>query len=358
MQSQWWEIVIAGNRVVDYLTAGGIALAAWLGLKIAEKYAVSWLKRLASKTKLEFDDLVINILDSLNWVFYLIVSVYVGVQFITLNPFVRRISDTLTAVVVGYFVIRGLEQVSDYLLIQLLGRSQKDDSQKKMILSLAQKLARFLIWVIAGALILQNLGYKVGALLGGLGIGGIAVAFALQNVLEDVFAYFSIYFDKPFQIGDFIVAGQDKGRVEYIGIKTTRLRTLQGEELIISNKDLTNARVSNFKRMQKRRVVTNLGVAYETPPRKLQKIPQLVEKILSQHPKAEFNRCYLVELADYALRFEIVYHVTSKDYQDYLEIQQLLNLELLKQLAKLGVEIAYPTQTIHLRNQPDNAKNG
>jgi small-conductance mechanosensitive channel len=187
----------------------------------------------------------------------------------------------------------------------------------------------------------------VTSLIAGLGIGGLAIAFALQGVLGDLFASFSIYFDKPFRIGDFIVVGSDVGNVEKIGIKTTRIRTLQGEELVISNTELTTARVQNFKKMEERRIVTEFGITYETKQELVREVPGIVTLIFDDLDGGRLDRVHFTKFADSSLLFEVVYYVQSSDYRQYLDIQQAFNFDLMKRFSEVGIEFAYPTQTIY-----------
>jgi small-conductance mechanosensitive channel len=210
-------------------------------------------------------------------------------------------------------------------------------------------LARILLWGFGIIFILSNLGIEVTSLVAGLGIGGVAVAFALQGILSDLFSSFSLYFDKPFRIGDYIVIGEHSGTVEKIGIKTTRIRTLQGEELVVSNAELTSTRVQNFKRMQDRRISFNFGITYDTPKEKVEAVIDLAKEIFTPLTKARLDRVHFVKLGDSALIYDVVYYVESSDYTEYLDIQQVVNLGLMDVLAKEGIEFAYPTQTLFIK---------
>ena len=205
-----------------------------------------------------------------------------------------------------------------------------------------------MLWAIGLLLILSNLGIDVTSLIAGLGIGGIAIAFALQNILSDLFGSFSIYFDKPFKIGDFIVAGAHSGVVEKIGIKTTRLRALQGEEIVISNTELTSARVQNFKKMEKRRIVSSFGILYETPIEKIKNVKQIVKNIFDSLENTELGRIHFKELGDFSLNFEVVYNITTGDYDVYMDAQEKFNFALVEAFEKEGIGFAYPTQKVFL----------
>jgi len=208
---------------------------------------------------------------------------------------------------------------------------------------------KVIIWAIGGLLVLSNLGVNVTSLIAGLGIGGVAIALALQNILSDLFASFSIYFDKPFEVGDFIVVGANSGTVEKIGIKTTRIRALQGEEVIISNAELTKSRVQNFKKLKERRVVVRPGVLYETKHELLKEIPTLLQKAVDATEKTRFDRANLAEYGDSAIVFELVYYVLSGDYKEYMNLNEKILLAVKEAFDKKGIEFAYPTQTVYVR---------
>jgi len=196
--------------------------------------------------------------------------------------------------------------------------------------------------------VLSNLGVNITSLVAGLGIGGLAIALALQSVLSDLFSSFSIYFDKPFQVGDYIIVGKHSGTVEKIGIKSTRIRASQGEEIVISNQELTSARVQNFKKLKERRNTTSIGVTYETSTDKLKKIPDIIKYIIEEEKNARFDRVYFTTFADSALVFDLVYYVKSDAYSVYLETQQNINFKIKEAFEKEGIDMAYPTQTIYL----------
>jgi len=209
-------------------------------------------------------------------------------------------------------------------------------------------IIKIILWIIGLLLILSNLGINITSLVAGLGIGGIAIALALQNILSDLFSSFAIYFDKPFKVGDFIIIGKDMGTVEQIGIKTTRLRALQGEQIVISNQELTSARIQNFKKLSERRVAFELGVVYGTPDDKMKKIPELIEKIIKETKDTRFDRSHFKSFGDFALIFETVYYITSGEYLDYMNAQQEIGLKIKEKFSTEEIEFAYPTQTLFL----------
>jgi small-conductance mechanosensitive channel len=207
-------------------------------------------------------------------------------------------------------------------------------------------ISRTVLWSIVFLLALENFGFDVTALVAGLGVTGIAVALALQNILGDLFASLSIVLDKPFVVGDYIVVDTHQGTVDRIGLKTTRVRSLSGEQIVFSNADLVKSRLRNFKRMQERRVAFTFGVTYQTPEALLTRIPDIVRDIINARPSARFDRAHFQSFGEYALVFEVVYFVTTPDYALYMDIQQAINLGLLGRFRQEGITFSYPTRTL------------
>ncbi|UCF65990.1 MAG: mechanosensitive ion channel family protein [bacterium] len=215
---------------------------------------------------------------------------------------------------------------------------------------------RLILWSVFLLLILDNLGVDITALVAGLGVGGIAVALAVQNILGDLFASLSIVLDKPFVIGDFIIVDNYLGSVEHIGLKTTRLRSLTGEQLVMSNSDLLKSRIRNFKRMYERRVLFTLGVTYQTSLENIRQIPAMIKEIVESQENVRFDRAHFKEYGNFSLNFEVVYWVKSPDYNTYMDIQQAINLQIFKQFEENSIEFAYPTQTLFV-SKVDESQN-
>jgi small-conductance mechanosensitive channel len=211
-----------------------------------------------------------------------------------------------------------------------------------------------LLWTIILLVALDNLGFNVTTLIAGLGISGIAIALAVQNILGDLFSSFSIVLDKPFVIGDFIIIDEYLGTVEYVGIKTTRIRSLSGEQLIFSNSDLLKSRIRNFKRMFERRVVFSVSVVYGTSHENLVKIPKMIREIILNQDRVRFDRAHFKEYGAYSLNFEIVYWIQNPDYNVYMDTQQNINLAIYEQFNREGIQFAYPTQTVLLQGDSPN----
>ncbi|MCD6229717.1 MAG: mechanosensitive ion channel family protein [Candidatus Diapherotrites archaeon] len=338
-----------GNTVFDYVFCLLLFVVLISAMKIFKYIVVSRLKTLFEKTKNDLDDVFIHFIDRINWYFYVIVSMYVSLQFLNVPGLVSVGIEYLLIVAIVFYAVKALHEVIDYGSGKIIEKRQQEEKKTdhSVILFLNQAL-KIGLWFVAAVLILSNIGFDVTTLVAGLGIGGIAIAFALQNILVDIFASFSIYFNKPFRVGDFIVVGTDSGTVKEIGIKSTKIKTLQGQELIISNKELTEARVNNYKKMEKRRVVFPFGVTYDTPVKKLKSIPGMVEKIIEKEELADFSRAHFKNFGDFSLNFEVVYFVSSGDYNKFMDTQQSINFTIKEQFEKAAIEMAFPTQTIYL----------
>lgn len=325
-----------------------VFLATLALLKVFQYFIIARVKHLAEKTKTEIDDMVVEVLESFKWPFYVGLALFTASLFIDLSTNLRNALNATTVLLVAYYLVRGVERLVDYLIINALKRSQKGKKLDKFIENLIRRASKVVLWGLIAIIVLQNFGVNVTALIGGLGVGGIAIAFALQNVLGDLFAYFTINLDKPFQEGDYIVIGEDSGTVTSIGLKSSRLKTLKGEELIMSNKELTESRLHNFKKMEKRRIAFMFGVTYETPTSKLKKIPGVVKKIFKDLKDVELDRVHFKEMADSSLNYEVVFYVKKPDYLAYVDNQQAINLKILEEFEKLKIDMAYPTQTLYV----------
>ncbi|MBT4120641.1 MAG: mechanosensitive ion channel family protein [Candidatus Magasanikbacteria bacterium] len=340
----------AGNTLWDYWWALVIFFAVLVVLKFIQLVVIVRLKKLAKKTITEIDDTVIAIFGSIKPWFYLLVSVFVAIKYLSLPDLVGKVVYVLLVVAVVYEVVRAFEKVLDYWLYRQMQKSEAGNAeQSKSMMRILKLIAQAILWLIALLMIMSNLGINITSLVASLGIGGIAVALALQNVLSDLFSSFSIFMDKPFEAGDYIQVGTDSGTVERIGMKTTRVRTLLGEELVISNKELTSARVQNFKRMEKRREAITLGLTYETPKEKLEKIPELIKKVVDEVELATYDRCHFSTYGDFSLNFDIVYYIDEPDYGLYMSVKQKVNLGIFDEFAKAGIEFAYPTQLVYTK---------
>lgn len=356
-----WQKIIAdleqrfyGIPLREWALAVAAAVALFLVAKLIQAILVSRLTRLTEKYTTDTGPMVVAAIASIRWWFVLIVALFVGSLMLGLPPKTTSIINTAAIVAV---LLQAALTGNAVLSLLIAGYSQKNlqtDAASVTTVTTLGFLARLALWSIVALLVLQNLGIDVTALVTGLGIGGIAVALAAQNVLGDLLASLSIMLDKPFVLGDFIIVGEQMGTVEKIGIKTTHLRSLSGEQLIISNADLLKSRIRNFKRMQERRIVFTIGVKYETPTEKVALIPQLLRAAVERESNVRFDRAHFKGFAASALEFETVYFVTSPDFNLSMDLQQSINFWLLNRFAEEGIKFASPQPTVVV--QPAEAK--
>ena len=328
------------NTILDWSLALGVTVSVFVAALLAKHIVYRRLSVLAAGTDAVLGDLLAELIRRLNNLFLLAAAVYIGTLRLSLPDPARNIINH--AVIVILLVQLGLlfSQAVSFWVESFRRRKLASDGSAVTTLVSVGFILHMAIWVIFILIGLDNFGIDVTALIAGLGITGIAVALAIQNILGDLFASFSIVLDKPFVIGDFIVIDGYMGTVEHIGLKTTRIRSLSGEQLIFSNADLLKSRIRNFKRMQERRVVFSLRVAYHTPAEKLREIPAMIRQAVENNPRTRFDRAHFAEYAEFALRFEAVYWVTTADFNDYMDIQQAINLELHSRLRQAEIEFA------------------
>lgn len=347
-QSNYLQIVFWENKIIDWIIALVVFFGAWIALRIFKAVIVARLKKISEKTKTEVDDIVIGAIDSVNLQFYILVSAYAGSQYLNLSERIGKVIHYIFLIAVVYYAIKFLSKLIDFGTESVVKKRQ-ESQEATGIVRFMSGLLKISLWMGAVVLLLSNMGYNVTSLIAGLGIGGVAVAFALQNILGDLFSSLAIYLDKPFKLGDFIVMGEYMGTVKKIGIKTTRIEALQGEEIVVPNNELTNAKVQNFGVMKKRRVVFSIGVTYDTPEKKLSKIPDIIRKIIENIEGTEVERVHFSSFGDFSLGYEIVYYVNSGDYSEYMNTQQDINLEIVKAFEKEKIEMAFPTQTLYIK---------
>ncbi len=345
LQYALWE-----NSLYGIVIAIGIFVGVLILLKVFQLVIMNRLKAWCKRTETKIDDTLLGIVESINTFTYVITALYIAIGSLQLHWLIYKIILFVFLFMLVYEIAKAAGRLSAYGVKRYVERQHqtKDEGEihVKNLARIAATVAKVLVWSVGLLFILSNIGINVTSLVASLGIGGIAIAFALQQILGDMFNSFSIYFDRPFEVGDFIVVGDKNGIVKKIGLKSTRLQTLLGEELIISNNDITAARVQNFKRMQKRREVMVFGVVYETPAEKLEEIPVIVKEIISSVEHAELDRCHFSSYGDFSLNFETVYFIDSPDYNLYMDVKQRVNLELFKRFEREGIEFAYPTQKV------------
>lgn len=341
-----WGTTFLGNSLVQWAgsTLAFIALVALI--RLSNRIISKRMHKFANRTKSSLDDVIADLSDQLSPVLILAISLYGATRFLTLNAQAKQTTQQLLTLAFIFQTGLWLSAIIQAALEGYFKRRGGSDPSNLSTMGLLFFAARVAVWSLALILALDNLGMDITALITGLGVGGVAVALAVQNILGDLFGSISIILDKPFEVGDFIVVGELVGTVERIGIKTTRLRSLSGEQLVVSNSDLLSSRIRNYKRMQERRVVFSIGTTYQTPTAKVKQIPSIIQEIIETQDQVRFDRAHFKSFGDFALIFEIVYYVLSPDYNKHMDIQQNINIDLMARFEQEKIEFAYPTQTI------------
>lgn len=341
--------VFLGNTLRDYLIAAAVVAATLLTVRVARLLILWRLRKLAQKTESTIDDVLIDTLEQTRYLLVLVIGLYFGSLVLERTSRVQQITKLVVIIAalvqVGIWATAAIRSgLADYRK----KKQREDDLSAVGSMAMVAFFGRVAVWALIALLIFDNLGVDITALVAGLGIGGIAIALALQSVLGDLFASVSIMLDKPFEVGDFLIVGDYLGTVEKIGIKTTRFRSLGGEELVFSNSDLLSTRIRNYKDMEERRAVFSLGVTYQTPAAELEKIPEIVREAIEAQDGTRFDRAHFKAFGDSAYLFEVVYWLLDPDYTLFMDRQQAINLSIVRTFEERGIEIAYPTRTLYL----------
>ncbi|MCK5285702.1 MAG: mechanosensitive ion channel family protein [Candidatus Pacebacteria bacterium] len=341
-----WNIDLWGNSIFEYLVSVGVFVLFLIAFKIFQVIILKRLKKISENTSTDIDDILIEAVQSLKPPFYYFISLYFILPFLTIKESVLGIITGLLLILIVFQVVKSILIVVDYVF-EKLANKEGNDGGVKMAYSYLGTFTKILIWVLGLLMVLSNLGVNVTTLVAGLGIGGVAFAFALKGILGDLFASFVIFFDKPFLLGDNIQVGDIRGEVIKIGIKTTRIKSSQGEEIVMSNEALTSGKVHNYRKLEERKAAFSFGVTYETPLEKLKQISGWVEDIISEMENTRFSRAHFNRFDDSALNFDVVYYMEVDDYQKYMDTQQEINFQILEKFEKEGIEMAYPTQVLY-----------
>lgn len=333
--------------LTDWLYAPAIFLVLLVAFRFVVPFLLARVSRIASRTKGKADDAVIVFLRGIPFRAFAFLSLLASACFLPLPPLAMGIVRGTSFVAFTVFAVLLLRRIVEILFVNALPRFRF--GSRESLPPVLHVVINLVLWGIALVLILSNLGVNVISLVTGLGIGGIAVALAAQNILGDMFSAFAIMFDQPFREGDFIVVGEHMGTVKQIGIKSTRIQALQGEEIVISNQELTGSRIHNYQRMHERRVPFWIGVTYDTPHTKLARVPMLIKDVIEAAGKTRFDRAHLAKFGDSSLDFEIVYCVLDADYNVFRDIHQAVCLGIVERFEREGIAFAFPTRTVHVQ---------
>ena len=341
------KLSFLNNTVQDYLIGFITFFGGILILELVRLLVFRHLKKLAEKTATLMDDFIIESFRKHLFPVFYFIAFYLGFKDLRYSLTIRHIFHIILTVGITFFAVQYVLALLKFFL-ESYWKKKHPEGQVLKTAGGFMILIRLVLWALALLIVLDNIGIKISALVAGLGIGGIAIALAAQTVLSDLFSYIVIFMDRPFEIGDFIMVNNHMGSIEHIGIKTTRLRNLSGEELIIPNRDLTSALLRNFKRMEKRRVTFTISLVYQTPVELLKRVPGIIQSIILAQKGVEFERSHFTEFGDSAYLIETVYHVLSQDYIVYMDTHQAINFAILEAFQKEGIEFAYPTRTVFM----------
>ncbi|HEY9771208.1 MAG TPA: mechanosensitive ion channel family protein [Coleofasciculaceae cyanobacterium] len=344
MNFNFLSLNFLSNKLSDYLIAGITLGCCILLIKIFRRSTFNSLRKWAAKSENIYDNAIVSIVERDLIPIAYIASIYLAISNLTLHSILERVVKVMMVIVSTIFAIRLFTASLEHLIKIYWLTYQRDNANLQQSINALIPAMRVVVWLIGAVFLLDNLGFDISAVVASLGIGGVAIALASQGVLQDVFSYFSILLDHPFELGDFIIVGDYVGTVEYMGIKTTRLRSINGEQIIIANTDLTGSRIRNFKRMQRRRIVFKFGVVYETTSEQLVKISGLIKEIIEKTENVTCDRAHFSGYGEYSLDFEVVYFINTSDYTLYMNAQQEINLAIKAKFAEHSIEFAYPTQ--------------
>jgi small-conductance mechanosensitive channel len=353
LELEFLDQTFLGNSLTQWTIAVAVLLISYLLLRLAIRIAGRRLAALATRTDTQWDDVIASAINKTKSLFLFVTGIFIASQFLQLpgrtHPIIHNLFVITLLIQAGIWL--GVITLS--MLEQQRQRALKKNPAAATTINAMGFLSRILIWSVVLLVALDNVGIDVTALVTGLGIGGVAVALSLQNILGDLFASLSIILDKPFVIGDFLIVDDYMGSVEYVGLKTTRVRSLSGEQLIFSNSDLLKSRIRNYGRMFERRVLFNIGVTYDTPREKLRRIPDIIREAIEAQDKTRFDRSHFMKYGDYALQFETVYYVLSADYNSYMDRQQAIYFAIHEAFEREHIVFAYPTQTLHVARRAE-----
>lgn len=350
LQKVYWN-----NTIEKYLwVLGGIAVC-WIVIKIIKGPLIKLFKKISGRTKSNYDDAIISGVEKFLLPYIFLIAIYSLLNMLQMHPKVGRGVNILMAVLSTYFIIRLINHIlhkSVVFYMEMKGEPRHRIIQITGILLIFKGI----IWIVGILVLVENLGYNVTSVVAGLGVGGIAVALAAQNILGDLFSYFVIFFDKPFEVGDSININGRSGTVEKIGIKTTLVRSLSGEQLVVPNADLVKSPIQNFKRQEERRIALKINVSRLTDENFLKQFPKELEKIVSSKKNTRFDRAHLSAITNVSLEFELIYFVIIPDFKEHMDIQQSIYLDIISYIRANNVEFTDPSTTILMNEKSNETK--
>jgi small-conductance mechanosensitive channel len=343
--------IYLGNSLKAWLIALALGVFAYVALIALKRLIVTRLGKIAEQTETRFDDALIELVRNTRSIFLLAVAVYAAIRGMVLHP---RFVSALD----GFLQLLFLLQIGLWSsgLVAFLVRSSLDKRDKtgdRIGIAAVKAIGitvKIIAWIVITLLAIQFVFRKdVTTLLTGVGIGGVAIALAVQNILGDILAAIAIVFDRPFDVGDSIQVDQMAGKVEQIGLKTTRLRSVTGEQLVMGNADLLRSKLRNYKRMYERRALLALDLTYDTPADRIETLPGILREIVQSQSGTRFERAHFSAFTESSLRIELVYFVLDPDYSRLMDVQQAINLAVLRRFSADGIQFAFPTRTVQLQ---------
>jgi small-conductance mechanosensitive channel len=342
------QTIWLGNSLRAWITAAATAIVLFVALMLIRRLAVARLSVVAARTTNQLDDMVVVVLAETRKLVLFAISLYFGRGPLLLGGVGPYLTTAAKLLLLYQLALWGGAAIGFWVKHYLTHRTGTHDRASVAMIGALGVGAKAVLWMLVAITSLKSVfGIEITALITTLGVGGIAVALAVQNILGDLLAALAIVFDKPFDVGDSIAVDQLSGTVEHIGLKTTRIRSVNGEQVIIGNSDLLKSRLRNFKRMRERRVVFNLDVTFDTPADVLARLPGILEEIVKSRSPVRFDRSHVASFGESARRIETVYFVLDPDYKLYMDTQQAVNLEILRRFAAEGVKFAFPSRTVY-----------
>jgi small-conductance mechanosensitive channel len=346
---QFLSVDFAGNPLGDWAKALGTAIGIFIVVKVIKTFLVKRMRASTKRTRNSFDNIILEVVAQTQDLLIILAGIYAGLHFLSISDKALNIIDKVFFVIIAMQVGYWLGGFVNHLVL-FREKRQASNKEEQTAVHAFGIFGKIMIWTVVALATIQNVsGMKMDALITSLGVGGIAAGLAVQNILKDIFASLSIFLDKPFLVGDYISVGDLGGTIENIGLKSTRLRTMQGEELIFSNSDLLESRVHNYRNMQRRMDDITIGVSPNTPYQTLQSLPALFKEIIEKQKDVTFDRANLSDLGNYTINFEIIYYIESADFDLYVQRREAIFLEIIQKLQEMNVEMPYPTQTVLLR---------
>jgi small-conductance mechanosensitive channel len=346
---KWLYQAWRDNHLYDWAIAGLLVLGALCVLALLRYVIARAVAAIARRTVTDLDDHAAKLIAGTKLWLLFPLALYAGASALEIPAKIEQAIDLLVVVALVLQIVLWVNGFIGLWVGRQVEKRRGVDGEGVTALTLLGFTARVVVWALMLLLILDQLGFDITALVAGLGIGGVAIALAVQNILGDLFASLSIVLDKPFVVGDAINVGDMTGTVEYIGLKTTRVRSLSGEMIVFANNDLLKSRIRNFKVMSERRIVFSVQVTYDTSQEKLEIIPGILRAAVENRKQTRFDRAHFKAFAESGLDFEVVYFMTTPDYNVYMDAQQAINLEIYRRFSEEGIDFAFPTRTIHVQ---------